>query len=38
MANLQGNYQVLTLDQLLPVAFKFPPQLLTLFYPDLPII
>ena len=25
MANLHGNYQVLTLDQLLPVAFKFPP-------------
>jgi cytidine deaminase len=25
MANLKGDYQVLTLDQLLPSAFKFPP-------------
>jgi cytidine deaminase len=25
MANLKGEYQVLTLDQLLPLAFKLPP-------------
>ncbi len=25
LANLKGDYQVLTLDQLLPMAFKFPP-------------
>jgi cytidine deaminase len=25
MANLKGDYQVLTLDQLLPLAFKLPP-------------